>query len=61
MLNPVRVRVACVDYLYILISDIIYHVLECLVAVNVSHVVLHVTYGIISTLHEAEAWHFWGP
>ena len=54
MLNPVRVRVACVDYLYILISDIIYHVLECLVAVNVSHVVLHVTYGIISALHEAE-------
>lgn len=43
ILNPVRVRVACVDYLYELISDIIYDVL---IAVNVIHVVRRVSYGI---------------
>jgi hypothetical protein len=39
ILNPVRVRVACVDCLYMLISDIIYYVLGCLIAVNVNYVV----------------------
>jgi hypothetical protein len=57
ILNPVRVRVACVDYLCMLISDIIYYVLGYLIAVNVNHVVCQGQLRMRSALHET--WHFW--
>jgi len=52
ILNPVRVRVVCVDYLYMLFSDIIYYVLGCLISVNAIRVFRPVGCGMISAVYE---------